>query len=178
VLGGTELLSQTRDGVTSYYLHDGQTSIRDLTDPSGAVTNSYDYSAYGELLSQTGSAANAYLYTGQQFDSETGLYSLRARYYDPGVGKLLSNDKLGYNLADPSEGNRYAYVSNNPINEIDPSGHQALTEYSELNEAEGEESAGLESLGEEFVSDSEALLEEVESLKAHGPAARPAMRES
>lgn len=161
VLGGTELLSQTRDGVTSYYLHDGQTSIRDLTDPSGAVTNSYDYSAYGELLSQTGSAANAYLYTGQQFDSETGLYSLRARYHDPGVGNLLTQDTLGYSLTAPAALNRYTYVSNDPINELDPSGLQAFTEYSELNENSEEEA---QILGAEVRSEATTIVDETEAL--------------
>lgn len=145
VLGGTELLSQTRDGVTSYYLNDGQTSIRDLTDASGTITDTYHYSAYGELLSQTGSTANTYLYTGQQFDAATGLYSLRSRYYASEVGRFLSRDSVDHSPSDPNGLNRYLYAGDNPIDEVDPTGRQGLNEYSQANEpAEQEEPAAAE----------------------------------
>jgi len=106
---------------------------------------------------------NPYLFTAQQFDSSTGLYSLRARYYDPSVGRFLSQDTANYNLTSPPSLNRYVYAANDPINRTDPRGLQALTEYSQMNEAEGEESAALESYGEEFASSSESLVEDVES---------------
>ena len=86
VLGGAELLSQTRAGTTGYYLPDAQGSTRALTNGAGAVTDTYDYTAFGELFGVTGTTTNAYLYTGQEFDALTGLYSLRARYYDPEAG--------------------------------------------------------------------------------------------
>ena len=107
VLGGAELLSQTRDGTTSYYLPDGQGNIRALTDDSGYVTDTYAYSAFGEVLSRTGSTVNPYQYTSQQFDVLTGLYSLRARYYDPAIGRFLTRDIYPYNLSVPSELNTY-----------------------------------------------------------------------
>ncbi|MHB8857273.1 MAG: RHS repeat domain-containing protein [Bellilinea sp.] len=100
VLGGAELLSQTRGGVTSYYLHDGQGSVRNLTDGSSAVTDAYAYTAYGEPYSQSGSSENSYQYTGQQYDQLTGLYYMRARYYLPGEGRFLSADPI--NKVDPS----------------------------------------------------------------------------
>jgi hypothetical protein len=80
VLGGTQPISQTRNGTTNYYIQDGQGSTRGLTNSTGVVTNTYSYTAFGELFNQTGTTANSYLYTGQQYDSLTGLYSLRARY--------------------------------------------------------------------------------------------------
>lgn len=126
VLGGTELLEQTRSGATSYYLHDGQGSTRALTDDSGAVTESYAYTAFGKLYAQTGSAINAYLYTGQQFDSLTGLYSLRARDYDAETGRFLTRDLASVFLDDPIELNRYLYVHNSPVNFSDPSGRFAF----------------------------------------------------
>ncbi|MHB8113352.1 MAG: RHS repeat-associated core domain-containing protein, partial [Bellilinea sp.] len=134
VLGGTELLSQTRGGVTSYYLHDGQGSTRALTDDSGAVTDTYAYTAFGELYAQTGSTTDAHLYTGQQSDALTGLYSLRARYYSPGDGRFLSRDNANLVLMAPAEIDRYVYTANNPINAIDPAGNQAFVEYSLNNE--------------------------------------------
>ena len=115
-LGGTGLLSQTRSGTTNYFLQDGQGSTRALTNSSGTVTDTYDYTAFGELFNQTGTTTNNYLYTGQQFDFLTSLYSLRARYYAPGLGRFLSQDTYPYNFGNPIELNRYVYAANRPIN--------------------------------------------------------------
>jgi hypothetical protein len=82
VLGGTGIISQTQGGATSYFLQDGQGSTRALTNASGNITDSYSFTAFGKLFQSSATGTN-YLYTGQQFDSLTGLYSLRARYYNP-----------------------------------------------------------------------------------------------
>ena len=86
------MLAQTRGGATSYSLLDGQGSVRALTNGSGGITDQYTYDAFGNLQSSSGSTTNPYRYTGQQFDSLTGLYDLRARYYDPTVGRFTSRD--------------------------------------------------------------------------------------
>lgn len=54
-----------------------------LTDASGAITDTYSYDAFGDLFAQTGETATSYLFAGQQSDTLTGLYSMRARTYDP-----------------------------------------------------------------------------------------------
>jgi len=122
VLGNTQLISQTRSGVTSFYLHDGQGSVRALANIAGSITDTYAYTAFGELYTQIGTTVNSYLYTGQQFDAVTELYSLRNRYYSPSVGRFYSQDTFPPDLGNPVGLNRYAYVSNNPVNLIDPSG--------------------------------------------------------
>ncbi|MBV6390993.1 MAG: hypothetical protein KPEEDBHJ_00197 [Anaerolineales bacterium] len=122
-LAGTQLISQTRNGSTSYYLQDGQGSTRALTNSAGAVTDTYSYTAFGEIYNQTGTTANSYLYTGQQFDPSTGLYSLRARFYNPSWGRFLSQDTWAVNYSNPIELNRYGYAAGNPIKYIDPSGY-------------------------------------------------------
>ena len=108
------MFSQTREGETSYYLTDALSSTRALTDTSGSLTDSY--SAFGDLFSQNGNTTNHYLFIGQQYDTATGLYSMRARYYDPGVGRFLTWDTWGIDFENPVELNRYAYVANNPVN--------------------------------------------------------------
>jgi RHS repeat-associated protein len=121
-LGGGRLISQERGGQTHYYLTDGQNSTRNLTNELGAITDSYRYVAFGELVGSTGSTPNKYLYTGQQFDAATGQYSLRARYYQPGVGRFTARDQWAYDFRNPVEFNRYGYAAGNPVNSIDPSG--------------------------------------------------------
>jgi YD repeat-containing protein len=81
VLGGNQLISQTRGSTTSYFLQDGQGSTRTLTNSTTrAVTDTYSYNAFGDLYTSLRSAVNPYRFTGQQFDKSTGLYDLRARY--------------------------------------------------------------------------------------------------
>ncbi|MBZ0318914.1 MAG: RHS repeat-associated core domain-containing protein, partial [Anaerolineae bacterium] len=121
-LANQQLIAQVRGGAASYYVQDGQGSTRALTNATGDITDTYNYLAYGQLYGQTGTTTNSYLYTGQQFDSLTGLYSLRARYYDPSVGRFVSRDTYPINYQNPIELNRYGYTANNPINRSDPSG--------------------------------------------------------
>jgi len=123
VLGGSELLSQKRGNTSSYYLKDGQGSVRTLLDGLGAATDRYSYDAFGSVQSRTGTTANSYQYTGQQFDALSGLYDLRARYYNPGDGRFLSRDTYPVSFNNPIELNRYSYTVNNPINFSDPSGY-------------------------------------------------------
>lgn len=133
VLGGTELIAQVRGGILSYYLQDGQGSVRTLTDANGAVTDRYDYSAFGTLRAQSGSTVNPYRYTGQQFDDATGLYNLRARAYQPTAGRFLSRDTYPVDVLNPRELNRYGYVAADPINGYDPSGYAAVATYGTIN---------------------------------------------
>ncbi len=86
------LISQTRNGDTLYFLGDAQNSTIAMTDSSGAVTSEYAYDAFGNLDDSLSllDLETSYLYTSQQYDPYTELYSLRARYYDPSQGRFLS----------------------------------------------------------------------------------------
>ena len=64
----------------SFYNYDGHGSVRALTNNTGVVTDTYDYDAFGNLIASTGSTGNSYLYAGEQFDPNLGLYYNRARY--------------------------------------------------------------------------------------------------
>jgi len=94
-----------------------------LADASGTITDRYSYDAFGNLQGHQGATGNPYLYTGQQYDATTGLYDLRARYYDPSTGRFLSQDVAGFNQVSPTNLNRYLYGASSPVNGMDPSGH-------------------------------------------------------
>lgn len=84
-----------REGQTWFYHADALGSVVALTDSSGNVVRSYAYDPWGRptRTEETG-PANPFLFVGREYDTETGLYYLRARYYDPGVGRFISADPL------------------------------------------------------------------------------------
>lgn len=92
----------------------------------------YTYNAWGKLLSTIGSLAttlgvkNPYRYRGYRFDTETGLYYLNSRYYDPLVGRFLNVDALAGRTGEMLGHNVFAYCENNPINMKDPCGYRPI----------------------------------------------------
>ena len=103
-------------GELYYYHQDEKLSTALLTDHVGKVGDHYRYSAFGEMLGGSESVGNRIRYTGQQYDEISGQYYLRARYYNPVVGRFLQEDVYqgdGLNL--------YAYCRNNPVMYYDPS---------------------------------------------------------
>ncbi|PRX24061.1 RHS repeat-associated protein [Orenia metallireducens] len=110
-------VTMTRNGITYYYHLNGHDDVIALSDENGQVVAEYDYDAWGNILSQSGSMAeeNPYRYAGCYYDEETGLYYLRARYYDPEIGRFIRRDTV-------QKINQYAYAENNPVMLIDPSG--------------------------------------------------------
>jgi len=110
------------DANAAYYYHfDGLGSVIALTDSAGAVANLYEYSIFGEVSASDPNHPNRFLFTGREFDSETGLYYYRARYYNPYIGRFLQTDPVGY-----GDGmNSYAYCANRPVGCSDPFGCEA-----------------------------------------------------
>ncbi len=108
------------NGNVRWHLANHQGSITDLVDNNGAVVNHITYDAFGNVIDQTGPGfASRYRYTGREFVSELGLYDYRARYYDPVIGRFLSEDPLSFAAGDV---NVYRYIGNDVINMRDPSG--------------------------------------------------------
>lgn len=127
--GIDEPISMATTSARYYYHFDGLGSVIVLSDNAGNIVETYSYSPYGEV-NQASSIGNPYLYTGREYDPETGLYYYRARYYSPTLGHFLQADPIGY----AGGMNLYAYVSNNPVNLIDPWG--LCKEYKEYIEGE------------------------------------------
>jgi len=100
------------------YQTDGLGSVLNLTNSLGIKSNTYSYTAFGLTKAQTGSAINPWLYTGRQYDAESGLYFNRNRYYNPGLGRFITKDPIGIR----GGVNLYSYALNSPSNYTDPLG--------------------------------------------------------
>ncbi len=115
--GVDEQLAMKRGGYVEYYHADALGSITSLTGATGQLTATYTYDAFGNTTATEG-IHNPFRYTGREHDTETGLYYYRARYYDPSIGRFLSEDPIrfwgGIDF--------YKYANNQPTNQTDPSG--------------------------------------------------------
>lgn len=127
---GNDLIAQQRAGQSSYYHVDGLGSIRALSNANGVATDRYAYEAYGRTIEKSGLTDNAYLFAGEQRDSDLGLDYLRARYLNIGKGRFFSRDSFSGFLITPVSRHTYLYANNTPINVTDPSGNVSLLEYS------------------------------------------------
>ena len=107
---------------TSFYGYDGGGNVRQLTNAAGAVTDTYEYDAFGVGVATSGHTPNEMLYRGEQYDSEFGFYYLRARYYNPQTGMFFSRDPEDGDEATPRTLHKYLYAGGDPINSIDPTG--------------------------------------------------------
>jgi RHS repeat-associated protein len=124
--GIDEPLAMIRGGQVYYYETDALGSVNAVTNSSASVQNTYLYDAWGQVKSQTGSLANPFTYTSRE-GGEAGLNFYRARYYQPSVGRFLSEDPLltalrenvgtlGLSLS------LYVYTGNRPVDRRDPLG--------------------------------------------------------
>ena len=136
---GLERISETQTLnaalTTSFYGYDGHGSVRQLTNSTGAVTDTYDYDAFGNLISSTGTTPNNYLFAGEQYDAALGLSYNRARYLNTTTGRFWSPDTNERDSQSPFSLHKYLYASANPVNRMDPWGHEDadLTSFSVAN---------------------------------------------
>jgi RHS repeat-associated protein len=112
----------------SFYGYDGMGSVRLLTNAAGAVTDRYDYDAWGNSVNVTGTTPNVYLYRGEQYDPDLTLYYLRARYSNPLTGRFITRDPAAGSIKDVRTFHKYLYSSGDPVNRIDPTGRVDLIE--------------------------------------------------
>jgi RHS repeat-associated protein len=108
-----------------YYHFDALGSTGSLSDGMAVVTDTYNYTAFGETKASTGATTNVYTWVGELGyfrDAETGSYNLHERPYEPERARMKNPDPLGLEV-DPNE---YRYVGNNPVNAVDPSGMQEI----------------------------------------------------
>jgi RHS repeat-associated protein len=157
---------------SSFYVYDGAGSVRQLTDSTGKVTDEYEYDAYGNSFTKSGTTPNNYLYRGEQYDLDLGLYYLRARYYNPATGRFFSSDPLEGSANDPASLHKYLYAAGDPVNRIDPHGRAGIMEWGlNLTEQIGTEaSAEIYEMAEEVALCTvfDRFMEEFADLKLPG----------
>ena len=116
-------LTQERGSQNFFYHTDYLGSVRRLSNAAGDIVNSYDFDSFGRNEITSESVANPYRFAAREFDPESGLYFNRARYYDPGAGRFISQDPACFSAGDL---NLYRYVFNRPTDMLDPTGETAI----------------------------------------------------
>jgi len=112
-----------------YHLNALGSSIA-LSDAAGNVQERYSYEPFGKptiynaanVVVASSSFNNPYLFTGREYDPESGLYYYRARHYSPNLGRFIQQDPIGQYGDINNHGNAYTYVGNNVVNVSDPLG--------------------------------------------------------
>ena len=123
IKGINYIASLDSENKETYFLFNGHGDTVQTVNEAGEVQNRYDYDIWGNPTLTIEVKANAIRYAGEYIDTETGLYYLRARYYDPYVGRFISEDSYFGEDENPLSLNRYTYCHNDPIQFVDPSGH-------------------------------------------------------
>jgi len=110
----------TPSGSAYFYHYDGSGNTIAMTDSSGNMVNKYAYDEFGNLVNVEESVPNPFLFVGQYgvMDDDNGLLYMRARYYDPQVGRFINKDPISY----LGGLNLFTYVGNDPVDFIDPLG--------------------------------------------------------
>ncbi len=118
---GLGLISSDSEGAKTYYhyVSDHLGSISHVLNEKAETENEYVYDAFGNMVGSSENVENRFGYSGEQYDQLANQYYLRARYYNPVIGRFTQQDTyLGAGL------NLYAYCNNNPLSYVDPSGHE------------------------------------------------------
>lgn len=113
------------DSSVEYYFQDAAGNTRLVVDDAREILFSTNYKPFGLEFAKVGS--EIYKYSGEHYDSETGLYYFGARYYDPDLGRFITEDPLEGFGQDPQTLNRYIHGLNNPLRYRDPTGELIVT---------------------------------------------------
>jgi RHS repeat-associated protein len=123
--GGKRVARRDSAGNVNYYIADHLGTSRLVTNGTGTILDDSDFYPYGGERAYSSSSGNTYKFTGKERDSESGLDDFGARYYGSSLGRFMSVDPViitPERKLDPQQLNRYAYVRNNPLRFIDPTG--------------------------------------------------------
>ena len=109
--------------IIEYYVTDSHGNVVQLTDESGKVIKDYDYDSFGNEVHADKKDENPFRYCGEYYDKETEEVYLRARYYQPTVGRFLTRDTYTGESGDPLSLHLYTYCGNDGMNKCDADGN-------------------------------------------------------
>ena len=113
----------------TYYVTDMHGNVVQLLDESGNVTKTYEYDSFGNEVKPEKKDENPYRYCGEYYDKETEEVYLRARYYEPGVGRFITRDTYTGESDEPLSLHLYTYCYNNPVDYLDDSGNCPIVDW-------------------------------------------------
>ena len=123
VKGINYIASVNAENKTYYFLFNGHGDVVQTVDKTGEIQNHYDYDIWGNPTLTVELVECAIRYAGEFYDSETGLYYLKSRYYNSAIARFISEDSYTGEIEDPLSLNLYTYCENDPISYTDPNGH-------------------------------------------------------
>ncbi|SFJ69942.1 RHS repeat-associated core domain-containing protein [Halobacillus dabanensis] len=121
-------VTMTKNGKTYYYHLNAHGDVISITNSTGSKVAEYQYDAWGNILTQSGTMAsiNPYRYAGYRYDTETNLYYLQSRYYNSKDGRFTTRDAFHGFEEEPISQNLYTYTKNNPVMYVDHDGHNPV----------------------------------------------------
>lgn len=120
---GQRLGEGKSDGTFYVFHNDVLGSPALISNQKGEIVQKYLYEPFGSILASKGSNENRYTFTGKEYDRESDLFYFGARYYDPQIGRFLTQDLAQQDYENPQSLNRYVYCQNNPLVFVDPDGN-------------------------------------------------------
>jgi RHS repeat-associated protein len=128
VRGNSLITRQGADEQKQYYLQNGHGDVIELRDATGNTRlNQYTYDIWGNPQVIQEQMAQPFRYSGELYDQATGLQYLRSRWYDPSLGRFIQEDTYQGDTRNPLSLNLFTYVENNPLTNVDPSGHYCVS---------------------------------------------------
>ncbi|KRB84893.1 hypothetical protein ASE26_29605 [Duganella sp. Root198D2] len=131
-----------RDDGSQALHRDALGSIVATTDGTGKLKSEIVYDAFGNITEATGQSANKFGYTGHQMDAETGLVYFQARYYDPQLGRFITQDPYEGDWKTPLSLHHYLYAYGNPTVYVDLNGYEATDRFVEQHRNDMENGRG------------------------------------
>ncbi|WP_242631631.1 RHS repeat-associated core domain-containing protein [Sedimentibacter sp. zth1] len=148
------------NGGLMYYEFDGLSSTTALRDRHGDKIEDYRYDVFGNIQTGITSPYNLRGYTGHLYDGKASLVYMNARWYNPNVGRFMTEDTYRGDISNPQSLNQYAYALNNPVNYVDPTGHLAVyTESKILAMSRSEVDSEISSMSKIWFEDEDEFLE-------------------
>ena len=155
---GLGIISSDSEEAKTYYhyVSDEQGSITHVLSEDAEILNHYSYDAFGNIIEKTEKVENRFCYNGEMLDPVTQQYYLRARFYNPVIGRFTQEDTYygdGLNL--------YQYCQANPVGYVDPSGHNCGTTQSRYNSDEEQHPKATAAEAYEAVTGKDPLKKDV-----------------